>query len=77
MDYRVGDLRRLGVDGPFDDVVCWFTSFGYFDDADNRAVLAEFARVLKPGDGWPSRQCTTTGSSVSSPRPLCRTGLSG
>src|SRR5690606_31035793 len=43
------DLRRLGVDGPFDTVVCWFTSFGYFDDAYNRAVLAEFARVLKPG----------------------------
>ena len=49
VDYRVGDLRRLGVDGPFDAVVCWFTSFGYFDDAYNRAVLAEFARVLKPG----------------------------
>lgn len=49
VDYRVGDLRDLPVDGPFDAAVCWFTSFGYFDDADNRAVLAEYARVLAPG----------------------------
>jgi SAM-dependent methyltransferase len=44
-----GDLRRLPVDGPFDAVVCWFTSFGYFDDASNLAVLREFRRVLRPG----------------------------
>jgi ubiquinone/menaquinone biosynthesis C-methylase UbiE len=30
-------------------VICWFTSFGYFDDDDNRNVLSEFARVLGPG----------------------------
>ncbi|NOX29024.1 MAG: class I SAM-dependent methyltransferase [Actinobacteria bacterium] len=33
----------------FDAVICWFTSFGYFDDHGNRAVLSEFARVLRPG----------------------------
>lgn len=49
VDYRVGDLRALGVDGPFDAVVCWFTSFGYFDDDGNQDVLGEFARVLRPG----------------------------
>lgn len=49
VDYRLGDLRRLGVEGPFDAVFCWFTSFGYFDDEGNREVLAEFARVLRPG----------------------------
>ncbi len=49
VDYRRGDLRDLPVSGPFDAVVCWFTSFGYFDDADNRRVLQEFANVLKPG----------------------------
>jgi SAM-dependent methyltransferase len=49
VDYRVGDLRELGVDGPFDAVVCWFTSFGYFDDNGNQDVLEEFARVLRPG----------------------------
>jgi SAM-dependent methyltransferase len=49
VDYRVGDLRELGVDGPFDAVVCWFTSFGYFDDQGNQDVLEEFARILRPG----------------------------
>jgi SAM-dependent methyltransferase len=44
-----GDLRQLPVQGPFDAVVCWFTSFGYYDDDDCRRVLAEFHRVLRPG----------------------------
>lgn len=44
-----GDLRHLPVLGPFELVVCWFTSFGYFDDDDNLGVLSEFRRVLAPG----------------------------
>jgi SAM-dependent methyltransferase len=44
-----GDLRALPVDGPFDAVVCWFTSYGYFDDDQNQLVLEEFHRVLRPG----------------------------
>jgi SAM-dependent methyltransferase len=47
--YVQGDLRQLPVAGPFDAVVCWFTSFGYYDDADCRRVLEEFHRVLRPG----------------------------
>ena len=49
VEYHVGEMEQLVVDGPFDAVVCWFTSFGYFDDAGNRAVLREFARVLRLG----------------------------
>jgi SAM-dependent methyltransferase len=49
VEYRVGDLRHLPVEGGFDAVVCWFNSFGYFDDDDNRRVLREFHRVLRPG----------------------------
>jgi SAM-dependent methyltransferase len=49
VDYRLGDLRELPVDGPFDAAISWFTSFGYFDDEDNRRVLAEYRRVLRPG----------------------------
>ncbi len=37
------------MNGSFDAVVSWFTSFGYFDDAGNRQVLAECRRVLRPG----------------------------
>jgi ubiquinone/menaquinone biosynthesis C-methylase UbiE len=44
-----GDLRQLPVPGPFDAVVCWFTSFGYYGDDDCRRVLREFHRVLRPG----------------------------
>ena len=49
VDYQLGDLRELPVDGPFDAVISWFTSFGYFDDDENRRVLAEYRRVLRPG----------------------------
>jgi SAM-dependent methyltransferase len=47
--YVEGDIRSLPVDGPFDAVVCWLNSFGYYDDADCHRVLAEFHRVLRPG----------------------------
>jgi SAM-dependent methyltransferase len=49
VDYRLGDLRELPVDGPFDAALSWFTSFGYFDDEENRRVLSEYRRVLRPG----------------------------
>ncbi len=48
-DYLVGDVRNLPVEGPFDAVVCWLNSFGYYDDADCHRVLGEFHRVLRPG----------------------------
>ena len=47
--YVVGDMRDLPVAGPFEAAICWFTSFGYYDDDDCRQVLAEFHRVLRPG----------------------------
>jgi len=49
VSYVQGDLRALPVSGPFDAVVCWLNSFGYYDDADCHTVLAEFHRVLRPG----------------------------
>lgn len=47
--YATADMRELPHGGEFDAVVNWFTSFGYFDDPGNRAVLAEVFRVLRPG----------------------------
>jgi SAM-dependent methyltransferase len=47
--FELGDMRALGYAGEFDAVVNWFTSFGYFDSATNDAVLAGFARALRPG----------------------------
>jgi len=49
VDYRLGDLRDLPVDGPFDAAISWFTSFGYFDEEGNQRVLDEYHRVLRPG----------------------------
>lgn len=45
------DMRRLPfVDGAFDAVLSFFTSFGYFDTEDeDRRVLAEVARTVRPG----------------------------
>ena len=49
VDYVKGDMRQLPwTDERFDRVLSWFTSFGYFDDQDNRRVLQEAHRVLRP-----------------------------
>ena len=50
--YTRGDMRMLPArwTGRFDAVLNLFTSFGFFvDPADDRRVIEEFARVLKPG----------------------------
>jgi len=47
--YVEGDMRGLPWTCRFDRVINWFSSFGYFNDAGNRRVLTEVARVLKPG----------------------------
>jgi SAM-dependent methyltransferase len=47
--YTQGDMRELTWSERFDRIVMWFTSFGYFDDDDNRRVLSGAARALRPG----------------------------
>jgi SAM-dependent methyltransferase len=50
--YTRGDMRKLPArwTGRFDAVLNLFTSFGFFTEpADDRRVIAEFARVLAPG----------------------------
>ncbi len=50
VEYVEADMRSLPWDdGSFARVLSWFTSFGYFDDADNRRVLREARRVLRRG----------------------------
>lgn len=49
VEYVDGDMRELPWSGRFDRIVNWFTAFGYFDDADNREVLREAHRALRPG----------------------------
>ena len=49
VEYVEGDVRELPWSERFDAAVCWFTSFGYFDDDDNHEVLRQFRKVLNPG----------------------------
>jgi SAM-dependent methyltransferase len=50
VDYVAGDVRDLPwPDDAVDAAYSAFTSFGYFDEAGNRATLAELARVVRPG----------------------------
>ena len=48
--YLEGDIRALPVDGPFDAVVCWLNSFGYYDD---RGLSSGPAGIPpRPPGGW-------------------------
>ena len=44
-----GDMRRIPLKPTCDAVINLFTSFGFFDEEENRQVLSEVAAVLKPG----------------------------
>jgi 2-polyprenyl-3-methyl-5-hydroxy-6-metoxy-1,4-benzoquinol methylase len=48
VEYVEGDMRQLPWREEFDALVNWFTSFGYFSDDQNKAVLKQFHDVLKP-----------------------------
>ena len=44
------DMRSIPFENHFDAVISMFTSFGYFEsEADNRKVLAEVSKALRPG----------------------------
>jgi SAM-dependent methyltransferase len=49
VEYVHGDMRELPWQERFDGVLNWFTSFGYFSDEENKAVLRGFHNALKPG----------------------------
>jgi SAM-dependent methyltransferase len=44
-----GDMRRLPFHGTFDAATSFFTSFGYFDDAGNRATMESVAAAIRSG----------------------------
>jgi SAM-dependent methyltransferase len=43
------DMRHISWEGEFDAVLCYWGSFGYFDDAGNLEFLRAVARSLKAG----------------------------
>ena len=52
VEYVEGDMRSIPWVDRFDRVLCWFTSFGYFSDEENRRVLAGVHGALKPGGSF-------------------------
>ncbi|MDX0322290.1 methyltransferase domain-containing protein [Sinorhizobium meliloti] len=49
VEYVLGDMRSLPWRDRFDAAFLWYTTFGYFDDADNERVLREAASSLRQG----------------------------
>jgi SAM-dependent methyltransferase len=47
--WQAGDMRVLPFADEFDAVYSYFTSFGYYSDAENEKVIAGIARALAPG----------------------------
>ena len=49
ISWHLGDMRELPWADTFDAAVCWWGSFGYFDDQGNQQFLSAVAQALKPG----------------------------
>ncbi|MFC1692354.1 class I SAM-dependent methyltransferase [Candidatus Latescibacterota bacterium] len=48
-DYVRADARKIPFrDGSFDIILNLFTSFGYFEDSENRELIHSISRLLKP-----------------------------
>lgn len=49
INFLQADMREMAFESMFDAVLCWGTTFGYFDDDQNRNVVERLHRALKPG----------------------------
>ncbi len=49
INFEQRDMRALTWENAFDGALCYFGSFGYFDEAGNRTFVEAVARALKPG----------------------------
>lgn len=47
-EFRCDDMRSAAFPEDMDVVINWASSFGFFSDANNRALLKRFAATLKP-----------------------------
>ena len=47
LNFIQGDMREMTFDEQFDGVVCWNTSFGYFEEEKNALVVDKIHRSLK------------------------------
>jgi SAM-dependent methyltransferase len=49
INFVQGDMREMTFEETFDGVYSWNTSFGYFDEEKNAAIVAKVHRALKKG----------------------------
>lgn len=49
INFLQGDMREMAFEEVFDGVYCWNTTFGYFEEDKNVAVLDRIFHALKPG----------------------------
>lgn len=49
INFLQGDMREMAFEQMFDAVLCWDTSFGYFEEDKNFDVLQRIRSSLKPG----------------------------
>lgn len=48
INFLQGDMREMAFDQMFDAVICWDTTFGYFEEDKNLDVLRRIKNALKP-----------------------------
>jgi SAM-dependent methyltransferase len=48
-EFAVADMREFSWTHPFDAAICFFGSFGYFDDEQNLRFSSRVAESLRPG----------------------------
>jgi len=48
-EFAVADMREFSWTQPFDGAVCFYGSFGYFDDEQNLRFASRVAEALRPG----------------------------
>jgi cyclopropane fatty-acyl-phospholipid synthase-like methyltransferase len=49
VDFRMDDMRKIPWKNKFDAAICWWGSFGYFDDKGNRDFVKAISSSLKKG----------------------------
>ena len=48
IDFIRGDMRDTSFQEPFDAVLCWGTTFGYFDETENELTIQNFHPGIRP-----------------------------
>ena len=48
IDFVRGDMREMSIEEPFDALLCWGTTFGYFTEEENEQTVRQFHQAIKP-----------------------------